>query len=98
MNTGYFREISANTEALKPAGGTTSGDMGKEQGAAGCLPRRTESKPEEMTAQAGVTQSGWGFLPSFVTEPSPTALPGFKLAKPLLSFRLSSWVTSRDGL
>lgn len=87
-----------NTEALKPAGGTTSGDMEKEQGPAGCLPRRTESKPEEMTAQADPAHSGWGFLPPFVTGPSLMALPGFKLAKPLLSFRLSSWVTSKDGL
>ena len=47
-----------NTEALKPADGTTSGDMEKEQGPAGCLPRRTESKPEEMTGQADPTHSG----------------------------------------
>lgn len=87
-----------NTKALKPAGGATSGDMEKAWGPAGYLPRRTESKPEEMTAQADLTHSGWGFLPAFVTGPSPMALPGFKLAKSLLSFRLSSWVTSRDGL
>lgn len=87
-----------NTEALKLAGGATSGDREKEWDPARCLPRRTQSKPEEMTAQAVLTHSGWGFLHAFVTEPSPIALPGFKIAKPFLSFRLSSWVTSRDGL
>lgn len=81
VNTGYFKELSSNTADLKPAGEATSGDMEKEQGPAGCLPRRTESKPEEMTAQADLTHSGWGFLPPFVTEPSPMALPGFKLGK-----------------
>lgn len=61
MNTEYIKEISASIEALKPAGGAISGDMEKEQGPAGCLPRRTESKPEEMTAQADPTQSVWAF-------------------------------------
>lgn len=99
MNTGYFKEISANTEALKSAGEATRGDMEKEWGPAGGHPRRTESKSKEMTAQAGLTQSGWRFLLSpSITQPSPMALPGFKLGKPLLSFRLSSWVTNRDGL
>lgn len=59
VNTEYFKEISASIEALKPAGGATSGDMEKQQGPAGCLTRRTESKPEEMTAQADLTQSVW---------------------------------------
>lgn len=59
MDTEYFKEISASTEALKPAGGATSGDMEKQQDPAGCLLRRTESKPEEMTAQADLTESVW---------------------------------------
>lgn len=88
MNTEYFKDISANAEALKPAGGATSGDMEKERGPAGCLPGRTESKPEEMTAQADPTHSGWRFLPPFVAEPSLMSLPGFKLTKPLLSFEI----------
>lgn len=62
VNTEYFKEISASIEALKPAGGATSGDMEKQQGPAGCLPRRTESKPEEMTAQADLTESVWAFF------------------------------------
>lgn len=75
VSVGYFREISAKLGRFEGSWWSNLQRRGEGAGPAGCLPRRTKSKPEETAAQADPTQSTRGSSLTLLPSPAPWPFP-----------------------